>query len=249
MGIIINADDYGMNERCSEAIARAFHEGLITDTTMMATGEYFDRAVILAKEQGFKDKIGIHFNLTEGEPLTEEIKKCSRFVTEGRLTRQYNRISPLTKREKSAIYHELSAQVEKLESSGINITHADSHHHIHTGFFIAPIVTKVCKEHGINKVRLNRNLGKISFIKSFIKNKYNRWLQKQGFVTTEFFAFSKDVADTYIPDNTEVMVHPDFDENGVLIDRRGFKDGIPFGKRIPNLRTGQNFILKNYSSL
>ena len=193
MSIIINADDFGLNEHCSKAIAQAFREGLITDTTMMATGEYFDEAVELAKEQGFIDKIGIHLNLTEGEPLTEDIKNCPRLVTDGRFNKQYDRTKKLTKEELSAIYKELTAQVEKIQNAGIKITHSDSHHHIHTGIFVAPIALKVCKEHGINKMRLHRNLGQINAIKRYIKNGFNHWLRKQGFITTEYFAYIIDI--------------------------------------------------------
>ena len=71
--IIINGDDFGMNRRCSTAIAAAFDKGLITDTTMMANGDCFEYAVALAREKGFFDRIGIHFNLTEGTPLTKGI--------------------------------------------------------------------------------------------------------------------------------------------------------------------------------
>ena len=247
--IIINADDFGLNEHCSKAIAQAFREGLITDTTMMATGEYFDEAVELAKEQGFIDKIGIHLNITEGEPLTEDIKSCPRFVTDGRFNKQYNRTKPLTKEEKSAIYQELTAQMEKIQNAGIQITHADSHHHIHTGIFIAPIVAKVCKEHGITKMRLHRNLGKINAIKRFVKKKYNRWLRKQSFITTDYFAYIMDIKNTDIPDNTEIMVHPDLDRNGVLIDRHGMEAGFPIGDKLPDLRSERNVTLKGYAAL
>ena len=66
--IIINADDFGLNKSCSQAIALAFSEELVTDTTIMANGEYFDDAVKLAEKHGFFDKIGIHLNITEGKP-------------------------------------------------------------------------------------------------------------------------------------------------------------------------------------
>ena len=247
--IIINADDFGLNEHCSKAIAQAFREGLITDTTMMATGEYFDEAVKLANEQGFIDKIGIHLNLTEGEPLTEDIKACPRFVTNGRYNKLYNRTKPLTKEEQSAIYKELTAQVEKIQKAGIRITHADSHHHIHTGIFIAPIAAKVCKEHGITKMRLHRNLGQINAIKRFVKKKYNRWLHKQGFITTDYFAYIIDIENADIPDNTEIMVHPDFDKNDVLIDRHGMEDGFPIGDKLPDLRAERQVTLKGYATL
>ena len=247
--IIINADDFGLNEHCSKAIAQAFREGKITDTTMMATGEYFDEAVVLAKEQGFIDNIGIHLNLTEGEPLTEDIKACPRFVTDGRFNKVYNRTKPLSNDEKAAIYKELTAQVEKIQSAGIKLTHADSHHHIHTGIFVAPIAVKVCKEHGITKMRLHRNLGQINAVKRFVKKRYNRWLHKQGMITTDYFAYIVDIENAKILDNTEIMVHPDFDKDGVLIDRHGVEDGFPIGTKLPDLRAERQVTLKGYAAL
>lgn len=247
--IIINADDFGLNEHCSKAIAQAFREGKISDTTMMATGEYFDEAVELAMEQGFIDKIGIHLNLTEGVPLTEDIKKLPDFVTDGRFKKQYKRSKPLSKADQNAIYIELTAQVEKIQKAGIHITHADSHHHIHTAIFIAPIAARVCKEHGITKMRLHRNIGGISGLKLIAKNKYNNWLRKQGFKTTEYFGSLRDIKNAGLPDNCEIMVHPDLDKNDVLIDRHGMDGGFPTGDKLPDLRAERNVTLKGYAAL
>ena len=249
MSIIINADDFGLNEHCSKAIAQTFREGLITDTTMMATGEYFNEAVELAKEQGFFDRIGIHLNLTEGEPLTEEIKGFPEFVTDDMFNKQYKCTKPLSKAAKDAIYRELTAQVEKIQNAGIQITHADSHHHIHTAIFIAPIAARVCKEHEITKMRLHRNIGGISGLKLIAKNKYNNWLRKQGFKTTEYFGSLRDIKNAELPDNCEIMVHPDLDKNDVLIDRHGMDGGFPTGDKLPDLRAERNVTLKGYAAL
>lgn len=247
--VIVNADDFGLNEHCSKAICRAFSQGLVTDTTMMATGDYFEEAAELSREQGFFDRIGIHFNLTEGEPLTEPIKSCESFIRDNRFHKGYNRLKPLTAKEKKAIYTELSAQAKKIEDAGITLTHADSHHHIHTAVFIAPIVRRVCREHGIRKIRLHRNLGQISLFKRIVKKSYNRWLKKSGFITTDYFAYVMDIKDIPIPDNTEIMVHPDFDRNGTLIDRRGMEHGSPVGYELPDLRKEKNVTLRGYTKL
>lgn len=244
--LIINADDYGLNEHCSKAIAQAFSEGLITDTTMMATGEFFDGAIRLAAEQGFADNLGIHLNLTEGEPLTEAIKKLPAFVSNGRFNKQYNRVKKLSKAEQEAIYRELTAQVEKLQAAGVKLTHADSHHHIHTAVFIAPIAARVCREHGIDKMRLHRNIGDIAGIKMLVKKQYNRWLRRQGFTTTDFFGSLHDIENAPVPDNCEIMVHPDFDKNGVLVDRTGMTNGVPEGNKLPDLRQERNVMLRGY---
>lgn len=247
--VTINADDFGLNEHCSKAIAETFAKDLVTDTTMMATGEYFDEAVILAKERGFIDKIGIHLNLTEGVPLTEDIKKLPRFTTDGRFNKQYDRTKRLTPAEKDAIYKELTAQVRKIQAAGIAITHADSHHHIHTGIYIAPIAARVCREQGINKIRLHRNAGQISFIKRLIKQRFNQWLKKQGFITTDWFAYVMDIDGFNVPDNTEIMIHPDYDRDGQLIDRRGMQDGCPVGNPIPPYGAQPQITLRGYKEL
>lgn len=94
---IINADDYGLTESCSKAIAEAFEKGLISSTTACANGEYIEEAFALAKEKGFLDKIGIHINLTEGKPLTEKIVNDSFFCNNGKFHGKFSRLKNLPK--------------------------------------------------------------------------------------------------------------------------------------------------------
>ena len=58
-----------------------------------------------------------------------------------------------------------------------------------------------------------------------------------------------DIVGGEIPDNTEILVHPDYDGNGVLIDRRGVRDGIPFGNPLIDLSGDESIVLKGYSQL
>ena len=247
--VIINADDFGLNEHCSKAIAEAFDKKLVTDTTMMATGEYFDEAIALAKERGFFDKLGVHLNLTEGVPLTDKIKTCPRFVTDGRFNKSYDRNKRLTAGEKDAIRLELTAQIEKLQNAGVSVTHADSHHHIHTGIYIAPIAEQVCLSHGVNKIRLHRNAGQILFLKRIFKKHFNQRYRKRGFTTTDYFAYVMDIDGFDVPENTEIMIHPDYDRDGNLIDRRGVEDGFPVGDPIPAYGAQPQITLRGYTEL
>lgn len=241
--VIINADDFGMSESCSRAIALAFEKGLVTDTTMMATGDFFDEAVGLAKEQGFFDRIGIHFNLTEGVPLTEDICRLSDFVLDGRFYKGYDWQKPLTEDEEQAVYRELCAQVIKLCGAGIGITHADSHHYLHNAPYLAPIFVRVCKEHGIEKLRLQRNLGTDE------ASEVNAFYREQGLCTTTYFGRLRDVEKMDIPDHTEILVHPDFDRDGRLIDRRGTADGYPVGVPLVDLKERYGVDLGGYRDL
>lgn len=233
--VIVNADDFGMNESCSRAICEAFRLGLVTDTTMMANGRYFDEAVRLAKENGFFDKIGIHLNLTEGEPLTEEIKAFPEYVRDGRFHKQRDMTKPPTRELESAVYAELRAQIEKLRDAGIAITHADSHHYVHTTESVIDVAVKVLKEYSIRKVRLRLNLGDVPDTEK--SEVINQRLRNEGFVTVKHFVKLAHTKQSGIPDNTEILVHPDYDRYGRLIDRRGVENGCPVGEPIPKLNT------------
>ena len=229
--VMINGDDYGMNERVSRAIAQAFREGLITHTTMLANGEYFDEAVVLAREEGFLDRIGVHFNLTEGAPLTRDIGMIADFVTDGRFNKRYlNAPRPLNDLEREALWFELYAQALRIERAGIRITRADSHHYIHTYEHIAPIVAALCMRRGISRVRLNRTFDTPACPR-VTEGRVDNSFWSDRFDTMERFGRMSDVMDG-IPAGTEVMVHPDYDRDGVLIDRTGMRDGCPIGEKL-----------------
>ena len=243
--LIINGDDYGMNERCSRAVAQAFREGVITDTTMMANGAYFDEAVSLAVKQGFVNNIGVHLNVTEGNPLTEEIRHIPDFVTDGHFHKGYvRRPRPLSNAEQAAVYAELSAQVHKIRSAGIRVTHADSHHYIHCLPAVAPIAAAVCRDNGIAKIRLQRNLGNADGFEQM-----NGYWKAQGFITTRYFGRMSDIPEGQLSGHTEIMVHPDFDKNGVLIDRRGTEEGFPTGNPLCRLENLHGAVMGSYSRL
>lgn len=230
MSLFINGDDFGMSKSCTLAIAEAIDKGLIDGTTMMANGKFFIEASALAVSRGFAGKTGAHLNLTEGVPLTGEIKKVSAFVVDGRFHKGYLKYPrPLDEFEQAAVMIELSAQINRIKRAGINTVRADSHHYIHTFVHIAPLVAEVCRESGIKRIRINRTFdtpGRPMITDGRVENDYWR---AQGFETTARFGRLSDLEHGEIPDDTEIMVHPDYDKNGVLIDRTKIIDNCPAG--------------------
>ena len=244
--VIINGDDFGMNESCSRAIAQAFAKGLITDTTAVMNGEWIDEALQLARDNGFSDKIGVHLNLTEGKPLTERICEFTDFVTDGYFNKRAMTLNRKpTDAEYEAVYAELESQILRLKNAGIIITHADSHHYIHNSGYLFPVVAKVCRKYGIGKLRLRKNLPDTDPE----INAYNASLRAQGFITTKYFGRPEEIMGGEIPDCTELLVHPDFDRDGKLIDRRGMSDGYPIGDRFPEIGKASGAQLIDYSLL
>lgn len=216
--LIINGDDFGLDESRTKAIYEAYQKGLITSTTMVANCEGFDLAARLATEGDIRGRVGVHFNLTEGEPLTRAMKECSLFVSGGVFIGQINRVKPLTASGKAAVYEELTAQIEKIQAAGISVDHADSHHHMHTAIFVAPIWARVCHEHGITHVRIHRNTGDVPIYKRLVKKLYNNWLARESFISTEYMGSLADVKLRCGEGSLEIMVHPNYDEAGRLVD-------------------------------
>ena len=237
--LIINADDYGQTPACTQAILEAFRLGLITDTTMVTNSPCFAAAAAQLKAAGLADRAGIHLNLTEGEPLTDGIRGNEKFVTGGEVNKKVMRRAGmfwvLTARDKRDVRAEFRAQIPRAAAAGIAPTHADSHHHVHTRPCIAPLFAQVCRECGIEKVRIHRNAGIASPLKRLLIGRYNSWLRRQGFVTTDLFLAAPDVPGCTAPGIAELMVHPDYDAAGVLIDRvrRQCTDGRTAGVGAP----------------
>ncbi|MBQ7718420.1 MAG: ChbG/HpnK family deacetylase [Clostridia bacterium] len=239
--ITVNADDFGWSESCTKAICEAFDKGIIKTTTMINCGSYADKAYEIAKSSDLKDFIGIHFDLTEGTPMTDGIRHDPFFCgDDGLFHMRVNRYKKLTAEQKKHAYDELSAQAEKYCSYGLKIHHADSHHHIHTAPNLFPVFQEIWKEYGIQKVRISRNIGEISAIKKMAKAAFNSRLKRLGIDYTDYFGSPEECSalnkDKIKNAAVELMVHPDLTLDGALIDRSGEAPyDAPFGKDLAKI--------------
>lgn len=197
--IIINADDCGRSKMVDAAIEECIQLGCITSTTVMANMDDFEGAVRLYNT--YKDSVsfGCHLNLTQGHPLLKsQILQDTGFTIVSdngliKLNGMHLRNSRISKAAKKAIFEELDAQIQKVLDGGIAISHIDSHHHIHNGVSILPIVVKAAKKYNISKIRILRN---------YLPSSPNLWARKawriylgylyQGVKTTEWFSSPKE---------------------------------------------------------
>jgi len=240
LDIVVNADDFGWDKSCSLAILEAYEKNYITTTTMMSTGAFFDDAVKLVKESRLKDFVGIHFDLTEGYSLTSEIRKAPFFCgSNGAFHMHVNRYKPLNKKQMECVYEELNAQVNRFLETGLSIHHADSHHHIHTAPFIYPIFKKVMDAYGIKKIRISRNIGVMSVKKTVAKWLFNNLLIGSQNAYSNFFGSFADYVETSIKNKSglvEIMCHPDYNDQGLVVDRCGDAPyDNPYGTELKDL--------------
>src|SRR5882672_3381974 len=102
----------------------------------MATGAAFDDAVGLAKENPSLD-VGCHLVLVGSPPFPASVPQLVREVALGRI----------------AIHDELSSQVRRILSAGLQPTHLDTHKHTHLLPPVLNAVAKISEEFGIPWVR------------------------------------------------------------------------------------------------
>lgn len=230
--MIINADDFGYDERITEAIIESFQRGYVNQTTLMVNMPDADRAVARAKELGIADKVGLHFNIVEGRPLTEAMAK-SKFCVNGefdgfkqighRLFINYDRESS------EALAEEARAQVKKYVGYGLPLMHCDSHCHMHTRLPIARILFPILKEYGFKSVRRPYNLGfgwnLRDAMRRFRNGLFMRERIKSGLKTTKGFGG----IGKWGMDDVEIMVHPRYNDKGILVNCTDYEnnDGRP----------------------
>lgn len=223
MKIVVNADDFGMNTNATKAILESFHKGWISTTTIMTTMPGFEEACEIAHEEKLLDRIGIHFNLTEGEALTEKIKHCPKFYKDGGMYKS-RKGHIFTGEEKQAIYQELEAQLDRLNKYNIYPTHADSHHHFHHYWSAGMIFAEFCNNRKIPALRLSFNYGKKFGLKRLMFSKlFNTKLRLKGLEKTKYFCEIRQSTPELFRKNKpiEIMVHPIYDDKGNITNYVG----------------------------
>ena len=127
----------------------------------MANMPGFEEAVELAHSNKLSDKIGAHLVLTEGVPLTDDIKRL-KYLFAGSLSEstKYKKLFYLSREDKNLIYREFAAQIEKIRKCDIKITHIDTHHHLHSMWPIIQMFAALLKEYKIPSMRIQFNLAK-----------------------------------------------------------------------------------------
>lgn len=229
MALIINADDFGKDHKTNMAICEAFAKGLINRTTLMANMESASEAMELARQNGFIDKVGVHLNLTQGKPLTENMARNREMCDEnGMFTADFHRntlkrfvLGAATRKD---IREELDAQLSRFFELGGVLRHIDSHHHVHTDVSVYRSFKKLISKYNICSIRLGRNLYKggnslMRLYKVLLNKSFNKFntARKDYFGSVEDFenygADSQFVKDFDI----EIMVHPMYVDD-VLFD-------------------------------
>jgi predicted glycoside hydrolase/deacetylase ChbG (UPF0249 family) len=180
--LIVNADDFGFTEDVNRGIVVAHQRGILTATTIMATGRAFDDAARLARENPSLD-VGVHLVLVGAEGFPPTISKLIAAIALKRI----------------AIYDELARQMRRVLEAGIEPTHLDTHKHTHLLPPVLDAVARMSEEFDVPWVRrpfdFPMRAGGVPWTRRVVsgalgrlRNRFERTLTRHGCKTTDHFA-------------------------------------------------------------
>ncbi|MGB9736368.1 MAG: carbohydrate deacetylase [bacterium] len=248
--LIVNADDFGLCPEISDGIIKAFSEGIVTSTSVVANGRSFKDYIEFLKKSGIDT--GIHLTFTGGEkPISGNIDGL--VDDNGCFLKSYREVIPrivLGHFDRVALEKELTAQVGLLLNNGIDVSHLDSHQHLHVLPGVRNIVIRLAKRFNIRWIRVphinrfNLNMFVMNVLSASLKSE----LRKHSINFTNAFKgfeYGGHVNETNIAwilkglenNITELMVHPGYDASHVYDWGYAWEDELkaltsPYTKRL-----------------
>ena len=227
--LVINADDFGKNERVNSAIIHCLESGLCSSATIMPNMPGFEEACQFTHRKGWLKHIGLHLVLTEGRPLSQPIRSYSRFcdATGTFRPRRRGRMLRLSGIEKDVLAEEIRAQVIKCKDNGLPLTHVDSHHNLHEELGVFFVLIHIMNEFKIPYLRTMFNLVPArTFIRRVYTAGFNHALRSRGLARTRqcgslnAYLQWKETRDTLSPypkNSCELMIHPKLKDEKVIV--------------------------------
>ena len=158
--LIVNADDFGLTAGVNRAIVEAHTGGVVSSTTLMASGGAFEDAMTVARSAP-NLSVGCHVVLVNGTPVcAPEAVDTMLAIRSAEPEKFYTSLSAFAARamlggfDRDQLVAEVTAQIRKLQSAGVPVTHLDTHKYAH---IFPEILTALLRAARICGVRAIRN--------------------------------------------------------------------------------------------
>lgn len=186
--LIINADDFGLTSGVNRAIAESNRSGVVTSATLMANAQSTVAATDLARTQPSL-KTGCHIVLIDGVPLTADLPSLANGTSRFRSSLKQFALDSVRKRiAAEEIEREAEAQIRKIQSCGITLTHVDSHKHTHMFPQVLRPVLRAARACGVRAVR-NPFEPLRSWPKSMVLGSPGLWGRSAAVMAFQIFAY------------------------------------------------------------
>jgi predicted glycoside hydrolase/deacetylase ChbG (UPF0249 family) len=156
--LVVTADDVGLHPGMTRGSVEAHDRGIVTACSVVANGRAFEEVVGILKDRPKLD-VGVHLTLVGERPLSSPERVPSLVDGTGAFLRDFR---AFTRRyllggiAAAEVEEELRRQIERLQTAGLPIVHANSHQHLHVLPRIFETVLRLAEEHRIPFVRIPR---------------------------------------------------------------------------------------------
>jgi len=143
IGVIINADDYGLSNGVCEAINELAKLGAISNTTMMLCAEGAPDTISAMLTSETRKIAGVHLQLTGGSPLSDFSEIPSLIQERGKFKDPRKELV-----DPAEVYVEWKSQIElSIKLLGKRPTHIDSHHGMQRNSNLFPVYARLAEEY------------------------------------------------------------------------------------------------------
>ena len=155
--LIVNADDLGADQARNAGIFEAINAGIVTSVSLIANASATNDAIgrLLSIERRIIS-IGLHFNISEGAPLSKGLKRLiaanGNFLGKKTAHQLLSRSGDAELEDE--IREEFSAQASVLLNAGITLDHMDGHQHVHVFPGALRVMLEETKNRGIPWFRI-----------------------------------------------------------------------------------------------
>ncbi|ALD92147.1 hypothetical protein CR3_2959 [Cupriavidus gilardii CR3] len=218
--LILNADDFGWDADTCDATIACFEAGLLTSATIMTGRPASQQAYDYARRNRGRFSFGLHFNMVDGH-LPHAGRPSSLCSRDGRFRASHRqRVRALAwMLSEHDIAREFRVQLEELRDNGVEVTHVDSHGHLHKFPIVISSLRTELERAGLEWVRRPQNFYFTANPRQAVMNSYcQRYFS--GLRHTHYYgAINHDNTDwaARLPELlrdgiTEISVHPGYAE-------------------------------------
>jgi chitin disaccharide deacetylase len=157
--LIINADDFGLTPGVNKAIIELNTAGALSSATLMASGPFFADAVHLGFPQTTLG-VGCHVVFTDGSPVLPPREVPSLLDPTGRNPGRFRPklrdfVTDLLRGRirGEELEAEAIAQIRRIQSSGLRVTHVDTHKHTHVFRRVLRPLLRAARQCGVQAIR------------------------------------------------------------------------------------------------
>ncbi len=157
--LIVNADDFGLTAGVNRAIVEAHNGGVVSSTTLMANGAAFADAVNAARSAP-NLSVGCHVTLVDGTPVSPpDAADTLVAIRSAEPDKFYSSLSAFAARamlggfDRDQLVAEVAAQIRKIQATGLQVTHLDTHKHAHIFPEILVALVRAARICGVRAIR------------------------------------------------------------------------------------------------